>query len=398
MERREKERNRERERASRSATKVNETMNFSISTSKKMSTKKKTSRGNVFARETTTSSRAEDEREADETNERSRMFPIASSSSRVGRREKKIVEDALEEDPSVFDFDGWKGTARGQQSHRRNGKRRYGVVYDGSGNGEKKKSKYIGHLLKKAKMRQREQDIVFEKKKQKELEREIEELGDTEKFVTSAYKKKLKEDEKWMQEQKRKEDEADRVDAKEGRDMSGFYRNLFTRNTAFGQIVADDDGASNERPNKRAESQRRQTRPDDDTDPWIRKESRSRPGEFYWKNASTGETSWERPTRPRDRDEDRPPRRATRMTTTVREKKRRRTTSAASSNDSSERRNVGKRESVLSKESTERKEEQALRSSPSSSAPDLTKRTTTEQRIEAARARALARRMKRNGK
>lgn len=65
--------------------------------------------------------------------------------------------------------------------------------------------KYIGKLLEKAKVRAREQDVVYERQLAKEREKEDHLYGDKEKFVTGAYKKKLQEQAKWLEDERRRE-------------------------------------------------------------------------------------------------------------------------------------------------------------------------------------------------
>lgn len=62
--------------------------------------------------------------------------------------------------------------------------------------------KYIQNLLRKAEERQREQEIVYERKLAKERSQEDHIYADKDKFVTSAYKKKLAEQAKWMEEER----------------------------------------------------------------------------------------------------------------------------------------------------------------------------------------------------
>jgi predicted Holliday junction resolvase-like endonuclease len=66
-------------------------------------------------------------------------------------------------------------------------------------------SKYIAQLKDKAEQRKREQDIIYERKLQKERNKEDHLFGDKEKFVTSAYRKKLEEQQKWLEEEKRRQ-------------------------------------------------------------------------------------------------------------------------------------------------------------------------------------------------
>jgi coiled-coil domain-containing protein 55 len=67
----------------------------------------------------------------------------------------------------------------------------------------------------------------------KEREQEDKEFGDTPKFLTSSYKKKLVEDRKWEITEKLEERYEERNDAtKVG--MAGFYSSLLTKNVAMG--------------------------------------------------------------------------------------------------------------------------------------------------------------------
>lgn len=52
--------------------------------------------------------------------------------------------------------------------------------------------RYVHQLLQQTKERKREDEKLFEKQIVKELKKEEEEFGATEKFVTSAYKKQVK--------------------------------------------------------------------------------------------------------------------------------------------------------------------------------------------------------------
>ncbi|KAI5069478.1 hypothetical protein GOP47_0015779 [Adiantum capillus-veneris] len=99
---------------------------------------------------------------------------------------------------------------------------------------EQGKPKYITKLLEKAKTRQQEQEIIYERKLLKERKLEDHLYGDKDKFVTSAYKKKLAEQEKWLEEERLRElrEQADEVTNKG--DLSDFYHNLLSKNVAFG--------------------------------------------------------------------------------------------------------------------------------------------------------------------
>ncbi|MBA0658186.1 hypothetical protein Goklo_010417, partial [Gossypium klotzschianum] len=95
--------------------------------------------------------------------------------SRQARKNKSLkdIEEqhkkALKEDPLVFDYDG---------------------------------PKYFHNLVKKVEQRKWEQEIVYERKLVKERSKEDHLYADKDKFVTSAYKKKLAEQAKWMEEER----------------------------------------------------------------------------------------------------------------------------------------------------------------------------------------------------
>ncbi|CAM9963385.1 unnamed protein product [Discosporangium mesarthrocarpum] len=102
---------------------------------------------------------------------------------------------------------------------------------------EKRQPKYIGNLLKQAKLREIEADKVFERKLQKEREEQDKLEGEaTMKFVTSAYKKKLMEQKKWeLQQQLEEAWETSMAVEKKG--MGSFYSNLMSKNIAMGGDV-----------------------------------------------------------------------------------------------------------------------------------------------------------------
>lgn len=123
---------------------------------------------------------------------------------------------------------------------------------------EQSKSKYITKLLDKAKARQQEQDIIYERKLLKEREREDHLYGDKDKFVTTAYKQKLAEQAKWIEEERIRElrEQANEVTNK--KDLSDFYQNLLSKNVAFGanKNKADRTTPQEMSPEKSAEAGR----------------------------------------------------------------------------------------------------------------------------------------------
>ncbi|MCL7039044.1 hypothetical protein MKW94_028137 [Papaver nudicaule] len=140
---------------------------------------------------------------------------------------KKVLRDveeqhkkALAEDPTVFDYDGnydqmKEETARPLMQDR-----------------QEKVSKYIHTLMAEAKAREQAHELVYERKLAKERSKDDHLYEGKGKFVTSAYKKKLAEQAKWLEEERIRE-EKDDVASKKSHDMSDFYLNL-GKNVAFG--------------------------------------------------------------------------------------------------------------------------------------------------------------------
>ncbi|KAJ4969754.1 hypothetical protein NE237_002853 [Protea cynaroides] len=128
---------------------------------------------------------------------------------------------ALEEDPSVFDYDGVYDEMKEKIVRP--------VVQDR----QERKPKYIQALIEKAKVREKEHEIIYERKLAKERNKEEHLFADKDRFVTSAYKKKLAEQAKWLEEERLRELREEKEDVTKKSDMSDFYFNL-SKNVAFG--------------------------------------------------------------------------------------------------------------------------------------------------------------------
>ena len=111
---------------------------------------------------------------------------------------------------------------------------------------EGKKSRYIGKLLKTAKIRNIENEMAYERMKAREQKAEDEVNGEDyrgkEKFLTKAYKKKLEERNAYKKEQDELEakEQANDVTKRGISGMAGFYGNLMKKNVAMGFNVGDD--------------------------------------------------------------------------------------------------------------------------------------------------------------
>ena len=84
-------------------------------------------------------------------------------------------------------------------------------------------SRYINDLVKAREIRDRDNEIATERMIRKRNDEEGKEFGNTEKFVTEGYKKKLEERRKWEEERRREEGKESGV---ESRGMGGFWKNL----------------------------------------------------------------------------------------------------------------------------------------------------------------------------
>lgn len=144
------------------------------------------------------------------------------------RNSKKITniyENALQEDPTAFDYDSVYDQINEQRKSEQDKKKE---------EAQKRQPRYIQAILDKTKERKREQDVIYDRKLQREKEAEGNLFGEKEKFVTAAYKKKLIEQKKWLEEEAKREEEERAQDVTKRSDLSDFYANLLTNNTAFG--------------------------------------------------------------------------------------------------------------------------------------------------------------------
>ena len=142
---------------------------------------------------------------------------------------KEIYEKALKEDPNVFAYDDALTDIE---------KRREATLREKDGEKIERKSRYIAQLKEAADFRKREQDVTYERRLMKEREKEDELYGDKEKFITSAYRKKLEEDEKWKKEELEREQREKEREVQGKSDMTSFYANLMNRNVATGGDTA----------------------------------------------------------------------------------------------------------------------------------------------------------------
>ncbi|KAF3337784.1 nuclear speckle splicing regulatory protein 1-like protein [Carex littledalei] len=152
----------------------------------------------------------------------SRQASKTASLQKIEEQHKK----ALEEDPSVFDYDGVYDDMKEK------------IAKPKIQEQTERKSKYIERLMEKAKERERVHEIIYEKKLIKERSKEDHLYGDKEKFLTSAYRKKLAEQAKWMEEERLQQLREEKEDVTKKKDLSEFYFSL-NKNIALGAGTED---------------------------------------------------------------------------------------------------------------------------------------------------------------
>lgn len=133
------------------------------------------------------------------------------------RRQKRDIEQVLLQDETAFEFDSVYHELQAERAtqaaaHQQQKRER--------------KARYVQDLLKHAEAREREHAIILERRLLRERAAEDHLFGDKERFVTSAYKQKLLEEELWKREQQEKDarDEANSAErlGQRGQDASRF--------------------------------------------------------------------------------------------------------------------------------------------------------------------------------
>jgi coiled-coil domain-containing protein 55 len=120
----------------------------------------------------------------------------ASSTNRMAQAAQSA---ALAEDAAAFEYDSLYDSMKAKQKAASKAARK-----DAS-----REPKYIKQLLAKAEERKRDDELYYEKKLLREQAEEMEEFGETEKFLTSAYRKKMEENRLWREEKERRDAEID---------------------------------------------------------------------------------------------------------------------------------------------------------------------------------------------
>ncbi|XP_061362763.1 uncharacterized protein LOC133306454 [Gastrolobium bilobum] len=158
----------------------------------------------------------------DDENDVERKIALQASKNKTLREVEEQQKKALEEDPSIFDYDGVYDKMKEKVTRP--------LVQDL----EERKPKYIQNLMKKAKEREQYREIVYEKKIAKERSKDDHLFADKDKFITEAYRRKLAERERQMELERLRELQEEREDVTKKKDfLLDFYGNL-GKNVAYG--------------------------------------------------------------------------------------------------------------------------------------------------------------------
>lgn len=153
---------------------------------------------------------------------------LVQNEKKANSEAAKVQKSALAEDASIFDYDGSYDSFK-----------KVSTIKEKSEFEKKElqKPKYISNLLVLSKVREKEKDRIYERNLLKERIKEDDKFCDKEKFMTSAYKQKLMEDNKWDYEDRLTDEIEKRTDCR-AQGMHGFYSNLLTKNIAMGGALS----------------------------------------------------------------------------------------------------------------------------------------------------------------
>ncbi|KAI9223016.1 coiled-coil domain-containing protein 55-domain containing protein [Blastocladiella britannica] len=149
--------------------------------------------------------------------------PVSGTISRAAAaRTEKVLEEALAEDASAFDYDGVYDAIKARDTAA--AAARKGAAADSG-------PRYMHKILHSAELRKLDHLKAQTTKYRVEAERDKAEFGDSEKFVTGAYREKLAEIKRMEDEQEAKA-AADAERQRGSTGMSAFYRDYLARSDA----------------------------------------------------------------------------------------------------------------------------------------------------------------------
>ena len=165
---------------------------------------------------------------------------IAAEQAALRKRAEAAMDASSALDPMVYDYDGkYDSFGSGREASSVDDERKE------RSSGTKGQCRYISSLLKTAQRRNQEQEIVYERKIAKEQAAKDAELmyEGKEKFITSAYKRKLAEREEWAKEEKERERREEEEDVTKVMKGGNFLYGGFVKNVVLGRSA--DKGGEN---------------------------------------------------------------------------------------------------------------------------------------------------------
>lgn len=198
--------------------------------------------------------------QSDEETEAPQLKPLPSSKTgkldqaKLHRKTKCDYEKALEQDPSVFQYDEIYDNIKSEKDRQ----------FDDVLQQPKRQSKYVEKLIKTSSERKLERELCSDRKAQREIEAEKELFGDKEAFVTSAYKEKLAQLNQLVNKRREEELRERRMDITAQDGLGGFYRYMYqhgldgssgTGNNDSSRVASSSDNTgSNLAPNSESDS------------------------------------------------------------------------------------------------------------------------------------------------
>ena len=172
------------------------------------------------------------------------------AAARDDARARALHAAALQQDASVFEYDAHHDAHR---DARREAQR------EADAERVDRESKYVETLMRRRDEREREDAVLRERRLVREREREDHLYGDKERFVTNAYKNKLKEDAAWLAEDA-KRDEKDALAFSSAARRGDFQSSFYGGGRASVASVGDGGDA-----NASTKSTNTKPKPNDDT-------------------------------------------------------------------------------------------------------------------------------------
>ncbi|ORX51311.1 hypothetical protein DM01DRAFT_1307752 [Hesseltinella vesiculosa] len=209
-------------------------MKFGLNISK-ATPKKPSGKSSIFAHDESDDSSSDEEhpntKSAAAKHDRSRINKQIGSSAVVHQKIKEAHDQALQDDPNIFDYDAVYDDLKAAEQQRVEAKK---------GQKTNQKAKYIHNLLAMAEVRKRDRLLAEEKKISREREAEGEAFADKEVFMTESYKQQKAELERIEQEERQREEQAARK-----ANVNIFYKQFLEKKEAEHQALLK---ASKDRP------------------------------------------------------------------------------------------------------------------------------------------------------